>query len=39
VFECVITEGLSLDYATVEFNVPTPPIIVRDETYAINEVP
>ena len=38
VFNCVTTEGLGLDYATVEFNMPAPPSIVEDETYATNEV-
>jgi len=36
VFESVTSEGLSLDYARVEFNAPAPPSIVEDETYATN---
>jgi len=37
VFECVTSKGFGLDYARVEFNVPAPPGIIKDEPYATNE--
>ena len=38
VLECVTSEGLSLDYVRVEFNVPAPSIVTKVEPYAANEV-
>jgi len=38
VFECVMSEGLGIDYARAEFNVRAPPSVIKDEPYATNEV-
>jgi len=38
VFECVMSEGLGLDCARVEFNALTPSSIIKDESYVTNEV-
>ena len=37
-FECIVYEGIILDYARVEFNALAPPSVTKDEPYVSKDV-